>query len=648
MRAGRRRRPARIILAMFAFRWKLLPALVFPLLPLGAWAQEAAYRDELIARARELRLSGERKWRRLLHYRARGSGWRSEADGPRFFLSPSGRSDPSAELAAAIAAFFEPEPSGPKAQHPQCRFPARYAWLKGRLSFDPSRLPERPCPDFEAWRGAIDAGAVSMVFANAFLNNPASMYGHTFLRLHRKEGREGDALLDYTINFSATTDTDNGILYALKGLNGSFPGEYSLLPFYMKVQEYSSLESRDLWDYHLNLTQAQIDFLVMHGWEMGSTHFNYYFFTKNCSYQLLTLLEAADDSLDVSEGFGLTVIPGDTVRALLARPGLVGAVEYRPSHVTQMKVLRARLSRDELSAATRLGRRVDDGALGALKAFPRERQALILDSAHDYLRYRTGFYAGQSTETLKAEHALLVERGRLGLAPIPAEAPRPKPLEEGHGTARVGFGAGITRFSSFEEVSWRGALHDLPAPDDGYIPDSQLEMLNARLRFDNKEREVFIERLDVVDIISLSPWDPWVRKISWKASTGVDQAKELGCHAASCMYYNANAGFGLSALTHLGRRELYYVFAEADVGVGPVFRQDWRSGAGGTAGLMLDVTGLWRVLFEATYIGYAQSESRERLRMASSFRLSRDMELRLTLDRRVPDQEAGLYLHLYY
>jgi len=61
--------------------------------------------------------------------------------------------------------------------------------LKEELAFDASRLPEQACPDFEAWRDAIDAHAVSLVFADAFLGNPSSMFGHTFLRLHKHRKR---------------------------------------------------------------------------------------------------------------------------------------------------------------------------------------------------------------------------------------------------------------------------------------------------------------------------------------------------------------------------------------------------------------------------------------------------------------------------
>jgi len=610
-------------------------------MPRGASAAPEGYAAELTARARELRLAGEKKWLRLLHYR----GGRSEADGAGFFLAPEGRTDPAAELEADLEAFFAPEPF--KGQHPQCRFPARYHWLKRTLAFDPARLPERACPDFQAWRDAIDAEAVSVVFASAFLNNPASMYGHTFLRLHRKGG--GDALLDYTINFAATPDTSNALMYTLKGLNGSFKGEYSLLPFYMKTQEYGSLEFRDLWDYRLNLTPEQLADLVRHGWEMGSTHFNYYFFTKNCSYQLLTLLEAADEGLFVSTRFFWGVIPGDTVRVLLDRPGFVSPPLFRPSYVSEIKARRARAEPLELALSTRLGKEATEAGLAEVKSLPKERQALVLESAHDYLRYRKGYYLEQSTQTFAALHDLLRARGRLGLPPAPAEVPKPSPLEAGHRTARVGLGAGVSERGSFEEVSWRVALHDLGSVSDGYVPDSQLEMAALRLRFDNVDRKAYVERFDLIGIVSLSPWDPWVRDPSWKLSTGIDQAKELGCSGPSCMFYGLNGGAGLSAASHLWRREVYYALAEADLGFGPVLPQDWRAGAGGTAGLIVDLAPRWRALMEATYIDYAQrSAPRQRMRLSSSVRLTRDTELRLNLDRRTPAEEAGMMFYYYF
>ena len=64
------------------------------------------YRDELIELARRYDLASDPHWLALGHYEKNtfGEGVESLATGSRFFLSPTGRTDPDAELAATIAA----------------------------------------------------------------------------------------------------------------------------------------------------------------------------------------------------------------------------------------------------------------------------------------------------------------------------------------------------------------------------------------------------------------------------------------------------------------------------------------------------------------------------------------------------------------
>src|SRR5688572_16379463 len=188
----------------------------------------------------------------------------------------------------------------------------------------------------------MDPEGLTMVFASYYLNNPASMYGHTFFEINRPDTR---GLLDYTINFAAYPDTTNGILFAIKGLTGGYPGRFSTMPYYMKVQEYNNLESRDLWEYPLQLDSPSMDRLIRHLWEMGQASMGYYFFNKNCSYQLLPLLEVANPSLHVVERFKFKAIPADTLRAVITQPHLARPVRLRPSHVSKMLWARSALSK---------------------------------------------------------------------------------------------------------------------------------------------------------------------------------------------------------------------------------------------------------------------------------------------------------------
>jgi hypothetical protein len=216
---------------------------------------EADYLQALIAQARHKKLADQRLWHLLLHYKPTlFGGFESEADGRGFFFHPHGKVDPHGELEATLGAFFSRTASddqqAPDWQHPQCRFPARYHWLKAQLALDSGKLPEQPCRRFEAWREALDPGSVSLIFASHYMSNPASMFGHTLLRLNHRQRQGSQSLLDYGINYAAITTTRNGFLYAILGITGGFEGRFASFPYYMKVQEYGNLESRDPWFAH--------------------------------------------------------------------------------------------------------------------------------------------------------------------------------------------------------------------------------------------------------------------------------------------------------------------------------------------------------------------------------------------------------------
>lgn len=388
----------------------------------GALARpDKVYLEELKERARASSLSQDPQWRRLLHYSRTPTGRRSDAAAGEFFLSPAGRRNPQAELDATLEAFFEGAPSPDR--RARCRFPARYAWLKSRLTFDPARIEEGPCPAFEEWRRLLAADSVSLVFADAYLNNPSSMYGHTFLLLNRSGLSGEERLLDHAVNFAADAATGNGALFAIYGLSGFFPGRFSVMPYYLKVQEYNNLESRDLWEYRLHLSSAAVGRLLDHLWELGQASFPYYFLNKNCSYQLLPLLDVAEPALGFSDRWPLYVIPIDTVRRARAAHGLVADRSYRPSHVTRMLFHRAGLSKREREAVESLAR---TGSLPEVEpAAAPESRALALHAASEYLEYRIDYRKDGAPGLPARQHELHRAMAALGVVPAFREPPPP-------------------------------------------------------------------------------------------------------------------------------------------------------------------------------------------------------------------------------
>ena len=134
-----------------------------------------------------------------------------------FFISARGRDDPAAELRATLAALATGAAVGAEHQPAPCAFPARARYLKGRGA----PVARVECPGFESFRSGLGAERVTLVFASAYANNPASAFGHVALRLTPLSGPKRQPLLGETVAFVARIDpSDDALSYTVKGLIG--------------------------------------------------------------------------------------------------------------------------------------------------------------------------------------------------------------------------------------------------------------------------------------------------------------------------------------------------------------------------------------------------------------------------------------------
>lgn len=637
--------PLTVIVIVFIF-------LFLNLSPSGGFAEPTSgdYRDELIQQARDARLDTEREWQLLLHYQSNLlGGVTSEQDEDEFFLSPQGKHDPKGELEATITQFFSGEPVGFSKQPAQCAFIARYHWLRDRLSFDSERLPPVTCDRFEQWRAELNPQGISLIFPAAFMNNPASMFGHTFLRIDQKGQTDQTRILAYTIDYAAQIPPDVGLEYAYKGIFGGYKGLFSTPPYYLKVQAYRDIENRDMWEYRLNLTPDQIDRLIMHVWEMGNAYFDYFFFKENCSYHILSLLEYANPELRLREQFYLWTIPADTVRAVVAFPGLVGATTYRPSRSTIIKRKQALLTPGERITAEHILRDPEYARNAAFVALPVLRRAMILDMASDYLRYKAESADPETKVYKERNRQVLTERSRLL---VPSEEVAILPYTErpdvGHQTSRATLGAGWRNRDNFQELSLRAAYHDLLDPEVGYTPDAQIEMLGATLRHYSRANQVRLERATLLNIVSLSPLDNLFHGPSWKVNLGMNTIRHNGCQL--CSNGVAGGGIGAAVESSLFKREVYFAFAEAEANYSRAYDERHRIGGGGTIGLLSDVTDRWKLMLSGTYLRYALGDKSEDLRwfVGSRYTLSQDWALRVEYNHRDRDNDVVFSIQAFF
>jgi hypothetical protein len=618
--------------------------------PTSGGAGDPSYKEELQQRAAQSALHRQRYWHLLLHYR-RGfvGGYESEADEAGFFLAPNGKNDPEAELQATIAKFFSNELVGRSRQPARCAFIARFHWLKDALAIDESRLPPQSCERYEAWLRELNPASITLIFPSAYMNNPSSMFGHLLLRVDQKGQTERTRILAYTVNYSADVTTDNGFVYAFMGLTGGFSGYFSTHPYYMKATEYGDFENRDLWEYRLNLSQDELQRILMHTWEMGNASFDYFYFKENCAYQILSLLDVARPDLHLTDRFWFYTFPTDGVRMIADAVGLVSEVTFRPSRATQIRRGREALSLDERRWLTRI---VDDPAAakdGEFTKLPVRRQAMVLDVASDYLLYRMATTRADPKVYQKQNQSVLVARSTLQV-PSPGGPIEPftGPPEQGHKIMRAGLGSGWREGEPFGELNFRLAFHDLLDPEYGYTPDAQIEVLGLALRYYPERRHTRVERLTVVDIVSLSPMNALFQSPSWKIATGFKTLQHEDCRF--CRVGNLDAGIGIAAESAWFKREIYFGFAEAAAEYGSVLDRGYRVGAGATAGLLVDVTERWKIGVSGTFLNFMAGDKAGEWRTGAQQRytLSKNLALRFDFNQRASTQEYLFNLQGYF
>ena len=166
--------------------------------------------------ADDIRLAEDPQWLALVHYRPGVfSGCRGTIDSEDFYLAENGRTDPAAELEATVRLFAQGDD-----KDKICRFPARYIFLKNKGMVDKIDVK---CEEFDRFKKDLRPAGATLLFTDAYMNNPSSLFGHTLLRIDT--ARKGTQLLAHGVSYGAFTKGAEGtLLYAVKGLAGGYYG----------------------------------------------------------------------------------------------------------------------------------------------------------------------------------------------------------------------------------------------------------------------------------------------------------------------------------------------------------------------------------------------------------------------------------------
>lgn len=464
---------------------------------------------EEIAEVTLEKLSQDPQWLSLIHYKVKSENEvESFADTASFFFAQDGKENALSELQTTKDRFLDP------ADKSYCQYPARYKWLSKYFTF-PHSLTE--CSELNTWISAIHPMSITLVFADSFLNNPASLFGHTFLKINSERGAP---LLDYVVQYTAKVENDPGPIYAAKGVFGIYSGYFNIAPYYDSVSKYNDYEQRDLWEYNLDLTTAEIEMMLLHIWELRSIGFDYYYFDENCSFHLLSLLSVARPSLKLNDQLLPWIIPSDTLKSLLTNDGILKSVNYRPSRSTKLKARAKELTGEQKRVVIDLAKskiNLDDERYKTLSDIDK---AKVLETANEYTEYLGN--RGAAAENI---FSILKERSKLPVRekPFAVDPPDTEP-DKTHGSRKFFTERGYhTRRGLFLAADLRPAYHGLLDPSKGFIDGAEIEVFDTKLRF-VQSFGVELEKFTLAKVISLTPDTDFIKKFSWELSLGVGES----------------------------------------------------------------------------------------------------------------------------
>lgn len=511
--------------------------------------------NQVLSAIESKQLYKDQQWLRLLHFRRTFPIFQSQADGPHFFVAKDGNKNPESEMKAFAKALCDESLLSTGKERiskmpARCQFPAREDYLLKNLNLAKAPWPTPSCPDLNQFRERMSAGGLTLVFSSYYPNNPSSVFGHTLVRVNKKINGKmiSSPLLSQGVNYAATTDTKNPIKYALWGLFGGFPGEYASMPYFYKVREYSDSESRDLWEYDLNLTAEQVNLFVDHVWELGFTHFNYYYFNENCSYHLLTTLEAVVPGISPSEKIPWWVIPADTIKAVADTPGLVKDIQFRPSVYRQF-LARYEKIRNQKVLRSAFKQVVFNKDFDEVKKLDSNQQALVMDAVLDYWDFKNfKDLIDPQSESAGFKQQLLSYRAKLPTTEeLTFSVEEKMQPEKSHGSMRYGLGVGSDDIDgNFVELDLRFALHDLLDDSTGLPEHAKIDFFRFRARTYEDLKKTTLESFRFVDVELLAPVYEFHHPVSWRFSMGVDRTRHLFCEHCSAPDFLLQGGYAYS------------------------------------------------------------------------------------------------------
>ena len=470
--------------------------------------------EHYIKVANDIKLYKNTEWLALIHYKKSfNNTYKSIVKNKEFFLSKDGKNNPKEELKETIKSFFNQDNiiKNNMEQHTLCRFPARFEFINKYLQINNNDLPKVKCIKFEEFFNEIQPESLSIIFPTAYINNPASMFGHTLIRIDKKNSNNFDSQLNsIAINYGADTNGEiNGFIFAFKGVFGLYDGFYSAMPYYKMTNNYNNLESRNIWEYKTNYTKQEVEYFTKHIWELIQTRTPYYFFDKNCSYYVLDALNILKPEIKLVNEKSLRTIPIETIKNLY-RNNIITDINFRSGLQQEVKNISKQLNKKEKKSVKNI--------LNNKEAIVENGK--VYETAYKLLQYNKT--KGKiNLQDYKKQSFFILKKINNYDDKFYYNNTLISPME-GHNFNKINISYGYSQNNKhFIEFDYKPAYHELLDYGDGFEFGSQINFFSTNVRYYFDDNKFDLEKFDFLNIKSLSLQDYFFKPTSFSVLFGI-------------------------------------------------------------------------------------------------------------------------------
>ena len=260
-------------------------------------------------------VSKEASWVALLGGKVKNNGATKKyirtEDGKDFYLQDKPSHDwLTKEMELALQKILNNEPGNQFL----CNYPGRSLWLINKFDLPAKEINFNHCTDLLDWSNQFLDNDFNLAFASLDSSSPASIFGHTFLALHKANG---SVLHGYAVNYAANFGhQQNSIAYLAYGVAGGYPGIITVTPLHEKIKEYTYENQRDIFLFKLSLDSRQKKQVIFTLWERKKAQFDYFFIDENCSYNIIKILQIVEPNIKAYTNLYNQVIPFETIKSV--------------------------------------------------------------------------------------------------------------------------------------------------------------------------------------------------------------------------------------------------------------------------------------------------------------------------------------------